>query len=445
MSIQELRLNELGFYEVAASSDTPCIQDQVASKRDSAELKDLHKTPEAQVRLVPENFKPDLEAIYDSMSPRKFEFFVENSKYLHKLIADDGVIDQIKTLAVVNPYPKSFFAENGWGVDSEPVPYGGTYRYSVKDEMRHETLVKDGSLTELDDFAQGIIDGHYNQTLVIKPEQSANGDGQIRIIPGNDQITLKVYNSTRGNFAEVYLGRSEGIDMHCQGNEDIVQTSDDKADPRVYEISLANPSNAKAALMEVLKALSTISYNEETNALGIPVEELPEIGLHQSADSALVEPELDLLKLDDSVIEARFFLAGGLDGKIHLTYGSKYDNRLHARRPSLSFLKVGKAGNDLVNIGDQGKEWPDMAQDIITATGRDIDEKEFVAYMETLLKTQYTHLGARLVDLKLRIKAPLQFDIAWDATQTVKVPKQFGEGFIEMPRPILMEWNPAQI
>lgn len=434
MRIQTLIVNNRGFYSQNRASKMSAVSVVPETVRND-QLRALHESYEASTSQ-----QPDLEAIYESVSPRRFQEIVFASKYLHKLIAANGVIDQIETLAVVNPYDKEAFDKEGWLTLSEPTPYGDTYKFYMNNKMHDERLIKAAHLKQVENFVEDFLNAKYPEAIVFKPDMAANADGQIRLERRQDHVIIKIYDASGGDLSKAFLARSFTVKNTCRELEELELVSESNY-KKVFKLDLNDRSIAANVLAKVLKSSLENTFREEQNPMGFFLATGPQ-GLKQECDSALVEKEEELLKLDGKIIEGRFFLTYSDLGP-QLTYGQRSDPSSGRIILGPSFMKYGKSESDVVNMGDKDKDWPAMVEDIIKARGLEIDKNEYLVYLETLLKSQLLHIreGVNKLCLGRVVRHPIQIDIAWDAKETMQVPKASGDGFITVPRPILMEWN----
>ena len=93
--------------------------------------------------------------------------------------------------------------------------------------------------------------------------------------------------------------------------------------------------------------------------------------------SALIEDWQNLVKIDGSVVEARYFMDLS-NPQAKLTKDSRKDST-----ETKSFLKNGKS-SEMVNCGDSIGEWPKMHQALIDNLGLECTESEFNQYMARL-------------------------------------------------------------
>ena len=435
MRIQTLIVNNRGLYSPKSASQMPTAG-VVWKTATNAELRALHESQDSS-----KSQQPDLQAISKNVSPRRFQEIVFASKYLHKLIAEGGVIDQIDTLAVVNPYDNQAFDNEGWLTLSEPAPYGGTHNYYMNNKMHDERLINCAHLKQVENFVDDFLDAKYPDSLVFKPDMAANAEGQIRLERKDDHVIVKIYDAAGGDLSKGHFERTFQIQNTCSEIEELelISKSDYKKE---FKLDTEDRAKAKEILVNILKSPLENTFREEQNSKGFFLASGAPV-LKRECDSALVEKEEELLKLDGKIIEGRFFLVNDLFQGPVMTFGERYNSSTGARIPGPSFMKYGKAGSDVVNLGDKDKDWPVMVEDIIKASGLKIDQNEYLAYLETLLKSQLLHIleGVHKFGLERIVKQPIQIDIAWDAKETMQLPKTSGDGFITVPRPILIEWN----
>ncbi len=381
----------------------------------------------------------DFGSIYNR-DPRFSEDIINQSKLFHRLIAQGGPIDLSRNLAVLHPFEVQCFNADGWQKLTEITPIGLNHDYYVYTQMLPDEITKfvpNNQVTKT--FVEDFIDGKYPDQIVIKPDQSCLGDGQIRLDRQAGKILIKIVDLSKDDTRAA--GRSMYAIMVAE-RDDVEELDNANDGTRSFSVSLKDRDKATEAITDIINASLTRIYDRYEHrsifgAVEIGVPDYAEGHIKQIADSGHAEVQENLLKIDGHVVEGRYFLSPFTGRGLELSEGLRrvgdYD---HESSPS--FMKVGQ-GPIVVNRGEGGKAWPNMHDQLIKSNGLNLEKDEFNNYMRKLVLAEANHIYTRLREQRISIN-PISIDVAWDASERIEVPTSSG-GTMLVPRPILMEWN----
>lgn len=378
-------------------------------------------------QFIPERI--NLEAI-DKRSRKKFIEILKQSKTFHRLIAYGGPVALSQAFMLVNTFKHEDFDRQGFKQMEEPIPFGGTHRFYIYNDMLAPEIATLVNNSQTEDFVRDFIDGKYPRNLVFKPDQASYGDGQIRLIREQDKVLIKIID-LKGDGLLDAMRSSNAIRIanSLLNKSDEEKTSDDGT--QSFEINLTDRERSIEIISNIINStLNTQPFSDKKTIYG------PDSKKAHLIDSGLVEEELNLLKINNHLVEGRYFVAYGSNG-IGLSFGHRHSPTGSITSPS--FMKNGK-GSTVVNRGDgNGQAWPDMHDELICSNRLNIDKEEFNVYMKDLVLREAEYIYKNLAAQGIT-GLPLSIDIAWDAEERIKI--QTPKGEIEVPKPILMEWNP---
>jgi len=327
---------------IASSSPLP----RVIENRSSVGSSLLHRSLDTNATFITQE---QAEAI-----PQSLLFsFIKDSKFLHRLmLQSSSLIDFAPLRKVIHTQDHS----NNGVLRKED---GNKF---LKVQIPEELIPKDGS-SNLASFVEDLFNGNFPFDIAFKPDSRAGAGGLIRIQGCGDSFHLKMLNYVNIGFLEGNdLRSTREVLYYC--NEHNIQMND--LDEGAFTIVLKKDQKSKQHILNIL-AVSLLDFSP-------PGGREPEF---ISEHSALIEDWQDLVKIDNKVVEARYFLDPSQD-QVGLMKATRVDGV-----PSKSFMKTGRT-SFMVNYGHSGKQWPSMHSDLIKALSLECSESEFNQYMARL-------------------------------------------------------------
>lgn len=370
-------------------------------------LKDFHTAPisvftEEQAEAIP---------------PRLLHFFLRASKYLHREMLDPSALIDFPPLRRVVHIDNH--ENNGEG----PVDHGAE---KISKVLLPLEIIPKSLSCNLHGFVDDLLTNKLSNDFVFKPDGRGSARGLIRVRTDKDQIRLSMLNHLvlDPNFS--HFSSIEDILAYCDNNG--IKYSGLK-DPMVELVLPRNDEKVAEHLDQIFnRALSELSPEQEGDK--------PSFNEY----SGLVEDWQNLLKINDNVVEARYFL-DLTNSQAKLTKDIKKNGA-----ESKSFLKGGKS-SDMVNCGDEIGVWPNMHQALIDKLGLTCTESEFNQYMarlcSSIAKEFRDQFGAFCNEQEAFLQAlkgqNIALDIAWKENEFIKVPLNRKGKTIVVPKPVLME------
>lgn len=372
-------------------------------------LRPMHKAHDVVSRL---NFK-QLDALF--RLPVPFNIFLKGSKYLHRMMLEgSSLIDFAPLRKVVH---RVNMDHNG-----ESIKLGdGTWL--SKCQLPSELINKELA-SNLSQFVDDLLDDKFSSDLAFKPDGRASARGLVRIRKNDKSIKLSLLDQ-------------DSLTSPNSSLQQVLEVSKSFGIPVEKEDGLLNISVPLEAKRSMVKAyLHGIFTGAMRNFFIDKTYNLP----CNTEYSALIEDWQDLVKINDKVIEARYFLDPTND-QVTLTEGMT-----SAGLEIESFMKQGH-NSSMVNFGNILGIWPCMHQVLINELGLECTEDQFNQYMERLCvsigKEFREQFGAICEDQEKFLRGlkgqKLALDIAWKKDELIRVPLNEEGETITVPKPILME------